>query len=43
MYFVGKGNPQAGLPLLNSGAIIGYVVSYVLVFNELSLGINLPW
>lgn len=43
MYFVSKGNPQAGLPLLNSGAIIGYIVSYVLVFQDFGLGINLPW
>ena len=34
---------QAGLPLLNSGAIIGYIVTYVLVFHEFGLGINLPW
>jgi len=43
MRFVLKGNPQAGLPLLNGGAIIGYVVAYLIVFQELSLGISLPW
>ncbi len=43
MRFVLKGNPQAGLPLLNGGAIAGYIVTYVAVFEELSLGITLPW
>ncbi len=43
MRFVLKGNPQAGLPLLNGGAIIGYIVSYILVFGSLSLGITLAW
>jgi len=43
MRFVLKGNPQAGLPLLNGGAIVGYVVAYLIVFQELSLGISLPW
>jgi presenilin-like A22 family membrane protease len=39
MWFVWKGRPQAGLPLLNSGAIAGYVISVLLVFGK--LGINL--
>lgn len=38
MRFVMKGNPQAGLPLLNSGAILGYVVSYLLVYRDLTFG-----
>jgi presenilin-like A22 family membrane protease len=38
MWFVLKGRPQAGLPLLNSGAIVGYVVSTLLIFGK--LGIN---
>ncbi len=33
MRFVMKGNPQAGLPLLNGGAIAGYLVSFVLAFG----------
>jgi len=41
MRFVLKGNPQAGLPLLNSGAIIGYLVTYILVFGDFSFGFNL--
>jgi presenilin-like A22 family membrane protease len=43
MRFVLKGNPQAGLPLLNGGAILGYVVTYLIVFKDLSLGLTLPW
>ncbi len=43
MRFVLKGNPQAGLPLLNGGAIIGYVITYLAVFQNLSLGMTLPW
>jgi presenilin-like A22 family membrane protease len=43
MKFVMKGNPQAGLPLLNSGVIMGYFVTYYLVFQELSFGIRLGW
>ena len=34
------GNPQAGLPFLNGGAILGYVVSYLVVFHSLSLGLG---
>jgi presenilin-like A22 family membrane protease len=40
MRYVLKGNPQAGLPLLNGGAITGYVLSYVFLFQDLSLGIT---
>lgn len=43
MRFVLKGNPQAGLPLLNGGAIAGYIVTYIVAFRELSFGIALPW
>ena len=35
MRFVMKGNPQAGLPLLNGGAIAGYLVSFALVYGGL--------
>jgi len=41
MSFVLKGNPQAGLPLLNGGAIIGFLLSYLLVFQNFSFGIAL--
>jgi presenilin-like A22 family membrane protease len=43
MRYVLKGNPQAGLPLLNGGAIIGYLISYLIVFRDLSFGMSLPW
>lgn len=43
MTFVLRGNPQAGLPLLNGGAIGGYVIAYLAVFQDLSLGITMPW
>jgi len=38
MRFVMRGNPQAGLPLLNSGAILGYVLSYYLIYRDLTFG-----
>lgn len=41
MHFVRKGNPQAGLPLLNSSAIIAYLISYYLVYRDLTFGISL--
>ncbi|MEW5748951.1 MAG: presenilin family intramembrane aspartyl protease PSH [Candidatus Thermoplasmatota archaeon] len=43
MRFVLRGNPQAGLPLLNGGTVVGYAVAYLLVFQDLSFGISLPW
>lgn len=33
MRIVVKGNPQAGLPLLNSGAVLGFFITYILVFG----------
>jgi len=38
MRYVLKGNPQAGLPLLNGGALAGYIITYLLVFQNLSFG-----
>jgi presenilin-like A22 family membrane protease len=43
MRYVMKGNPQAGLPLLNGGAIAGYLITYLLVFQNFSFGMSLPW
>ena len=43
MHFVNKGRPQAGLPLLNSGAIIGYLLSYLIVIRDFAFGINLDF
>jgi presenilin-like A22 family membrane protease len=40
MRLVLKGNPQAGLPLLNGGALVGYAVAYLLVFHSLTLGLT---
>lgn len=39
MRFVLKGRAQAGLPLLNAGAILGFAVGYFIVFQDLGLGI----
>ena len=39
MRFVLSGRPQAGLPLLNSGAILAYLASYYALYRDLSFGI----
>jgi presenilin-like A22 family membrane protease len=41
MSVVMKGNPQAGLPYLCTGAILGYVISSFILFGEL-VGFALP-
>jgi presenilin-like A22 family membrane protease len=42
MRFVMKGNPQAGLPLLNGGAIAGYLISYLVFFpGDFTFGFQL--
>ncbi len=41
MRFVLKGNPQAGLPLLNGGSIAGYVISYMIFYNNFTFGFPL--
>ncbi len=38
MRLTARGRPQAGLPLLNTGTIIGFMVSYLVVFHNLSFG-----
>jgi len=43
MKYVLKGNPQAGLPLLNGGAILGYIVTYLFIYQNFGLGMTLPW
>lgn len=40
MRYVMRGNPQAGLPLLNSGAIGGYLIAYLAVYRDLGFGIG---
>ena len=37
---VAGGNPQAGLPFLNGGAILGYLVCYLLVFRTYTFGLT---
>jgi len=39
MRFVLTGRPQAGLPLLNGGTLLGFMISYLLIFQNLSFGI----
>jgi len=39
MSFVMKGRPQAGLPLLNAGAILGFAIGYFIIFRDLGMGI----
>lgn len=41
MKLVLSGKPQAGLPLLNSGAIFGYMLGYLLIFQDLTLGFGI--
>ncbi len=41
--YVLKGNPHAGLPLLNSGTILGYLISYFIIYKDLTFGVVLPW
>jgi presenilin-like A22 family membrane protease len=40
MRLVARGNAQAGLPLLNGGALLGYIAGYLLLFHSLSLGLS---
>ncbi len=42
MLFVIRGKPQAGLPLLNTGAILGYVISSLLLYGTLA-GLSLSF
>ena len=38
MRLVYRGKPQAGLPLLNGGALLGFAISYLLVYQDISFG-----
>jgi presenilin-like A22 family membrane protease len=40
MRLVLRGNPQAGLPLLNGGAIVGYAIAYIVLFHSWTLGLT---
>ena len=43
MHFVLKGNPQAGLPLLNTGAILGFFISNFMIYQDITFGLVLPF
>jgi presenilin-like A22 family membrane protease len=38
MRLVLRGNPQAGLPFLNGGALLGYTFAFLLIFHSWGLG-----
>ena len=38
-----SGNPQAGLPFLNGGAMVGYVLTFLAVFHSAGLGLTLSF
>ena len=38
---VARGNAQAGLPFLNGGALAGYILAFVLLYHNFSLGLTL--
>jgi presenilin-like A22 family membrane protease len=40
MRLVLRGNPQAGLPLLNGGALLGYALVYLFLFRSFTLGLT---
>jgi hypothetical protein len=40
MTYVARGQPQAGLPLLNGGAILGYLISAVAIIGTKALEFN---
>ena len=40
MTYVARGQPQAGLPLLNGGAILGYLIAAVALIGTKALEFN---
>ncbi len=38
MLLISKGRPQAGLPFLNGSAVMGFTLSYLLVYQDLGFG-----
>ena len=40
MTYVARGRPQAGLPLLNGGAILGYLIAAVAIIGTKALEFN---
>ena len=43
MYYVGRGQAQAGLPLLNGGAILGYIVGGLLTIGMAMFQFNISF
>ena len=43
MYFVAKGKAQAGLPLLNGGAILGYTIAGLLFIGTSLFSFGISW
>jgi presenilin-like A22 family membrane protease len=43
MYFVAQGKAQAGLPLLNGGAILGYIVAGLLFIGTSLFSFGISW
>jgi presenilin-like A22 family membrane protease len=43
MTYVARGKAQAGLPLLNGGAILGYLVGGLLFVGSGILSFNISW
>ena len=43
MTYVARGKAQAGLPLLNGGAILGYVIGGMLFLGSEILSFNISW
>ncbi len=41
MALVNRGNAQAGLPFLNGGALVGYVLAFLVVYRSTGLGLGL--
>jgi presenilin-like A22 family membrane protease len=38
-----SGNPQAGLPFLDGGALAGYILAYLIIFHHFGLGFSLAF
>jgi presenilin-like A22 family membrane protease len=43
MTYVARGRPQAGLPLLNGGSIIGYFLSSLIFIGSKALELNISF
>jgi presenilin-like A22 family membrane protease len=43
MYFVAQGKAQAGLPLLNGGAILGYIITGLFFIGTSLFSFGISW